>query len=146
MQAKEDEGGEFASMLTERMRLHSIHLDVISIDNPEEDSKWASAKAANQEALSRIFQNVIHTVKRVQGKVELLGAFRFKEYAHSAYYAGPMTIGNLMTIPVKVCANSSGCCPSAKATNSRSAVMTEDAGCIILLKILLLRKAACKNH
>ena len=34
--------------------------------------------------------------------MELLSAFRAKEYLHTAYYSGPLRIGDLMTINVKV--------------------------------------------
>lgn len=102
LQAKEDEGGEFAAVLTERLSAKGMQLDVVSIDEPKRDAEWRDVKVANLEALGRILPEVRHTVRKVCSPIELLGAFRFKEYTHTAYYTGPLTVASSMTISVKV--------------------------------------------
>ena len=43
-----------------------------------------------------------HTLRRVSDPLDLLGAFKAKEYSATAYYSGPFRIADTMTIKVKV--------------------------------------------
>ena len=45
---------------------------------------------------------VRHKFRSVSQAVDLLGALSTREYSHTAYYSGPFTIGDMMTIKVKV--------------------------------------------
>ena len=80
----------------------AISLDVVSIEEPTEDKEAEKARTANLAVLDGILGQV-HSSKRVaHDALEARGAFRFKEVSATAYYAGPFTIGNAMTIKVKV--------------------------------------------
>ena len=81
--------------------LHLI-LQVISVDVPQYDSQFAAAKKANFELLNRILGGVTHNIRHVGDPLDLLGAFKSKEYSATAYYSGPCRIADTMTIKVKV--------------------------------------------
>lgn len=40
--------------------------------------------------------------RSVSRALDLIGALATREYAHTAYYSGPFTIGDMMTMRVKV--------------------------------------------
>lgn len=102
MQGQEDEGGEFARTLTEKLQQQDILLDVVSIDLPGQDKEHMTVKEQNQEALRHILPHVRHNRRTVRTQGQILSAFPFKEYATTAYYSGPLTIANEMSIAVKV--------------------------------------------
>lgn len=77
-------------------------LQVISVDVPQYDSQFAAAKTSNFELLNRVLGGVTHTIRHVGDPLDLLGAFKSKEYSATAYYAGPLRIADAMTIKVKV--------------------------------------------
>lgn len=52
--------------------------------------------------LRKVLAQVKHKTTHVQKPAGLLGLFKCKEYSNTAYYAGPFTIGNMMTMRVKV--------------------------------------------
>lgn len=81
--------------------MHLI-LQVISVDVPQYDSQFAAAKKANFELLNRILGGVTHNIRHVGDPLDLLGAFKSKEYSATAYYSGPFRIADTMTIKVKV--------------------------------------------
>lgn len=75
---------------------------VISVDVPQYDSQFAAAKKSNFQLLNRILGGVTHALRRVSDPLDLLGAFKAKEYSATAYYSGPFRIADTMTIKVKV--------------------------------------------
>lgn len=77
-------------------------LDIVSIDDPEQDASGEAEKKQNKEALHQILARVRHKLLSVRTPSEILSAFPFKEYSTTAYYSGPLTIANEMTIAVKV--------------------------------------------
>ena len=60
--------------------------------------------------LRKLLTGVKHKQTDVQKPAGLLGLFKCKEYSNTAYYAGPFTIGNMMTMRVKV--KIDGCVPN----------------------------------
>lgn len=72
------------------------------MDVPQYDSQFAAAKKANFELLNRILGGVTHNIRHVGDPLDLLGAFKSKEYSATAYYSGPFRIADTMTIKVKV--------------------------------------------
>lgn len=100
-QVKGDEAGEFAALLTEKLAMKSIHMDVICI-NDSHTKEAPAPRAANLNIIRQIVDCLDCQVRQVDAALELARCFRFKDTAHTAYYAGPMTIGGLMTIAVKV--------------------------------------------
>ena len=101
-QAKEDEDWEFTSTLTAKLQQQDILLDIVSIDMPDLDSKHQGDKTSNREALCHILPHARHSLRSVRTPGEILSAFTFKEFGTQAYYSGPLTIANKMTIAVKV--------------------------------------------
>lgn len=79
-------------------------MQVISVDVPQYDAQFAAAKQSNYGLLNRIMGEVHHTIRHVGDPLDLLGAFKAREYSSTAYYSGPFTIADSMTIKVKVCA------------------------------------------
>ena len=79
-----------------------LNLQVISVDVPQYDSQFAAAKKANFELLNKILGGVTHNIRHVGDPLDLLGAFKSKEYSATAYYSGPFRIADTMTIKVKV--------------------------------------------
>ena len=77
-------------------------LEVVSIDEPQQSGSSESAKRQNKEALDQILPHVRHKLMSVRTPGEIIAAFPFKEYSTTAYYSGPLTIANEMTIAVKV--------------------------------------------
>ncbi len=77
-----------------------MSLHVISLDNAA--SGRQEEKEVNARMLSKLLKGVKHKQTHVQTPAELLGLFKCKEYSNTAYYAGPFTIGNMMTMRVKV--------------------------------------------
>ena len=69
---------------------------------PQYDSQFAAAKKANFELLNRILGGVTHNIRHVGDPLDLMGAFKSKEYSATAYYSGPFRIADTMTIKVKV--------------------------------------------
>ena len=68
---------------------------------------------------------VRHKHKSVSSAVDLLGALSPREYAHTAYYSGPLSIGSMMNIRVKVGSSGSRSVgaevgPEQATTDSRS--------------------------
>lgn len=87
-------------------RLRSMScLQVISVDVPQYDAQFATAKKSNRDLLDRILQGVTHTIRHVSDPLDLLGTFKSKEYSATAYYSGPFRIADTMTIKVKVLPN-----------------------------------------
>ncbi|KAL0036571.1 hypothetical protein WJX79_000925 [Trebouxia sp. C0005] len=105
--AKEDPDDTFGSILVERMQDKGVRMEVISVDVPQYDSQFAAAKKANFELLNRILGGVTHNIRHVGDPLDLLGAFKSKEYSATAYYSGPFRIADTMTIKVKVTKKSS---------------------------------------
>ena len=77
-------------------------MQVISVDVPQYDAQFAAAKQSNNGLLNRILGEVHHTLRHVSDPLDLLGAFKAREYSSTAYYSGPFTIADSMTIKVKV--------------------------------------------
>ncbi|KAL3159758.1 ATP-dependent DNA helicase II subunit 2 [Trebouxia sp. C0009 RCD-2024] len=105
--AKEDPDDQFGSVLVDRMQDKNIRMEVISVDVPQYDSQFAAAKKSNFQLLNRILGGVTHTLRHVSDPLDLLGAFKAKEYSATAYYSGPFRIADTMTIKVKVTKKSS---------------------------------------
>lgn len=80
-----------------------VSLHIISLDNAA--SGRQDEKQLNLRVLDELKKEVKHKQVHVQTPAELLGLFKCKEYSNTAYYAGPFTIGNMMTIRVKVMVN-----------------------------------------
>ena len=77
-------------------------MQVISVDVPQYDAQFAAAKRSNTGLLNRILGEVKHHTRHVSDPLDLLGAFKAKEYSSTAYFTGPFTIADSMTIKVKV--------------------------------------------
>lgn len=77
-----------------------VSLHIISLDNAA--SGRQEEKQFNTKVLADLTKEVKHKETHVQTPAELLGMFKCKEYSNTAYYAGPFTIGNMMTIRIKV--------------------------------------------
>jgi hypothetical protein len=103
-------------------------LQVISVDVPQYDSQFAAAKKANFELLNKILGGVTHNIRHVGDPLDLLGAFKSKEYSATAYYSGPFRIADTMTIKVKVV-------PPA----CLSAVVSHEYGCCSPKQCLIVR-------
>ena len=88
--------------LTSKLQQQDILLDIVSIDEPGPDASFKAEKRQNKEALDQILPHVRHKVHSVRTPGEILSAFPYKEYSTTAYYSGPLTIANEMTIAVKV--------------------------------------------
>lgn len=101
-QGKEDEDWEFARTLTDKLQQQDILLDVVSIDLADQAEANKADKSRNLEALDHILPYVRHSKRLVSTPGEILSAFHFKETATTAYYSGPLTIANEMSIAVKV--------------------------------------------
>lgn len=91
---------------------------VISVDVPQYDLQFAAAKKSNYQLLHRILGGVTHTLRRVSDPLDLLGAFKAKEYSATAYYSGPFRIADTMTIKVKVARVTKALCFTAENTRS----------------------------
>ena len=77
-------------------------MQVISVDVPQYDAQFSAAKKGNFELLNRILGGITSTIRHVSDPLDLLGAFKSKEYSATAYYSGPFRIADSMTIKVKV--------------------------------------------
>ena len=52
--------------------------------------------------LDKLLSAVRHTIKRLRSETDLLGAFRAKEYSHTAYFTGEFKLSEQMHMKVKV--------------------------------------------
>ena len=81
---------------------HADGMQVISVDVPQYDAQFSAAKRGNFELLNRILGGITSTIRHVSDPLDLLGAFKSKEYSATAYFSGPFRIADSMTIKVKV--------------------------------------------
>ncbi|BDA44905.1 X-ray repair cross-complementing protein 5 [Coccomyxa sp. Obi] len=91
---------DFVESLVESLQSTAVSLHVISLDNAA--SGRQEEKEVNMTVLRKLLTQVKHKVTYVQRPAGLLGLFKCKEYSNTAYYAGPFTIGNMMTVRVKI--------------------------------------------
>lgn len=68
----------------------------------KEGAGEARGEASNEAALAALLSGVRHSLRRVCGAAELLATARFKETAHTAYFAGPLNYTDTLSISVKV--------------------------------------------
>ncbi|MCJ1422966.1 hypothetical protein MMC29_000847 [Sticta canariensis] len=107
-QAAGDADDPFLEAIVDRLNEKDILLEIISIDVVEQDRQQQEAKDINLAIVKRIMQQemefdaqVRHKHRSVSQPIELLGVLSTREYAHTAYYSGPLSIGNMMNIKVK---------------------------------------------
>jgi hypothetical protein len=97
----DDEEWSFTLALSDRFKKRNMVLDVVSIDT-EKDDQFREEKDKNRQVLDRLLSEVHHRSQSVRSTAEIRGAFPFKETSTTAYFSGPLTIADIMTIEVKV--------------------------------------------
>ncbi|KAK9809762.1 hypothetical protein WJX73_003919 [Symbiochloris irregularis] len=102
-----DADDPFLQAIADKMRDKDMLLEIVSVDVPEQDAQAAEDKAFNRQLLDVIMAEVRCKTRSVSRALDLAGALATREYAHTAYYSGPFTIGDMMTIKVKVCKKTS---------------------------------------
>ncbi|KAK9814489.1 hypothetical protein WJX72_006674 [[Myrmecia] bisecta] len=122
-----DPDNSFAGMLVQKMQDKRISLDIYSVDEPscDREPRLAKIKAQNNDTLDQIRPQVRHTEKSIRRPLDLLSAFKAKEYSATAYFSGSLDIGQHMHIRVKVCKKTS---QEKAPTTSKYSTKSQAAG------------------